>query len=223
MPINFQNSGSRSASRAKRRKTNIILNTLITIVVLLICIIGWKVFFSDNKAAEDSTKQAAVQEEKNNEDSSPIVDDSESNEEEDKQSNDETNEESTDDTNAESEDNNGEIIEQNSDEENVEKVIVNPAWEPIGTEQTSGHESSYSKGTIDWNEKLDAAAYAIGTTSDNMTAWWVTGGNPPEQQAILTVQEKGNPDTYRVTIEWVDGQGWKPVEMKKLMENDKGQ
>lgn len=224
MPINFQDSGSRSASRAKRRKTNIILNSLITIVVLLILVIGWKVFFSDNNPGEDSSKQTANQEAKNDDDSSSTVDDPEDNSIEGKQENNETNNESAEDIDEAAEDeNDGELIENDSDEANVEKVIINPAWKPIGTEQTSGHESSYSRGTVDWNEKLAAAAYAIDTTVDNMTAWWVTGGQPPEQQAILTVSAKGASDTYRVMIEWVDGEGWKPVEMKKLIENDKGQ
>lgn len=223
--MNFNHSGSRMENRAKRRKTNIILNTLITIVITLILIISWRVFFSGDK--EDTTTSQTVNQESSIDDTA-IIDDTEDQETsvDNKDKEIEKNESSTEDDsekleNETAEEAEAELVVTESDEPNVEVVIIDPSWEPVGTVQTAGHESSYSKGTVDWNEKLEAAAYAIGTSVENMTAWWVTGGDPPEYQAILTVSERGNPETYRVTIEWLDGQGWKPVEMKKLIENDR--
>lgn len=210
MPIDFKDEKSRSARRAKRRKTNIILNTLIAIVLVLILLVGGSIFFGGGSETEqagsppDNHESDSEQTEQTQEATAEV----EPNEEQ-------GNEEST-----EEDEKSDEIREMDSDEPNVEKVIVNPSWKPIGTEQ-NGHQSSYNMGTTDWNEKLQAAAYAIGISAENMTAWWVTGGEDPENQAVLTVSEKGSDDTYRVYIEWISGEGWKPVEVKKLIENDK--
>ena len=40
--------------RAKRRKTNIVLNTLIVVVLLLIVVVTVNIFFSDDKTASKS-------------------------------------------------------------------------------------------------------------------------------------------------------------------------
>lgn len=206
MPVDFNNDRSRSSLRAKRRKTNIILNTLIAIVIILILIVGGSIFFGGTDPNQEQLDHSAKSEAKNGAEVSKPEPAKESNEEAAKEEKEEETEE---------------VIEKESDEPNVEKVIVDPAWGPIGTEQESGHQSSYSMGTVDWNEKLQAAAYAVDIPVDNMTAWWVTGGDDPNNQAVLTVSAKGSDDTYRVYIEWVDGEGWKPTEVKKLIQNDK--
>ncbi|HEY4553638.1 MAG TPA: YrrS family protein, partial [Bacillaceae bacterium] len=114
-----------------------------------------------------------------------------------------------------------EMVEKESDEENVEKVIVNPGWEPVGTQQTGGHQPSSSMGSVDWNEKVQAAAYGADIPVENMTVWWLERGEIPDKTAVATVSAKGSDDTYRVYIEWVDGEGWKPTQVKKLIHNDK--
>lgn len=211
MPMDM-NDKSRSGMRAKRRKTNIILNTLIVVVIILILIVGGTIFFGgDNPNKEETGDAGQPQQEQ------PAL--SGNNDEKSSDAQEKTDEEKEDDD----KDKDGEVVEKDSDEPNVEKVIVDSSWEPVGTEQESGHQSSYNMGTVDWNEKLEAAAYAIDTSVDHMTPWWVTGGDDPDNQAVLTVSEKGSDDTYRVIIEWVDGEGWKPVEKKKLIRNDRGQ
>jgi len=209
--IDFNKIESRSEKRAKRRKTNIILNTLIAIVVILIIIVVKNIFFGESK-----TQQADVQEtpksDVNHEQKQP---DQVANE----NSKDQTDEKEP--QNTEEETDNSGVIENESNEPNVEKVIINPDWKPVGTEQTNGHQSSYEMGSVDWNEKEKAAAYAINTQVESMTTWWLRRGENPDTQSVLTVSAKGSPDTYEVYIEWVDGQGWKPTEVKKLIENDR--
>lgn len=211
MPIDFKDDRSRSALRAKRRKTNIILNTLIAIVIILILLVGGSIFFGGNDTEQAESPPNSEEKEK------PSGNDGDSGTETDQANEEELDEEEPD----ENEEESAEWEESESDEPNVEKVLINPAWKPIGTQQVNGHQSSYNMGTTDWNEKLQAAAYAVDISVDNMTAWWVTGGDDPENQAILTVSEKGSDDTYRVYIEWISGEGWKPVEVKKLIQNDK--
>lgn len=214
MPINDHDIASRSANRAKRRKTNIILNTLISIVIILIIIVGSKIFLSDTKTeqVEKKIEQQKSEKEQNKDNQQNVTESMKL----------EDGKVDTTDNSLDTEDvEDTEKIETESNEENVEKVITNPAWKPIGTEQTAGHQSSYSRDSIDWNEKLKAAAYAIDTTTDQMTTWWLEGGDNPEIQSILTVSAKGNDDVYRVYIEWIDGEGWKPTEIKKLIKNDR--
>ena len=38
---------------------------------------------------------------------------------------------------------------------------------------------------------------------------------------LVQFQQENNPQSYRVYIEWVDGEGWKPVKVEELKENDK--
>lgn len=68
---------------------------------------------------------------------------------------------------------------------------------------------------------MNAVSYAVNIPQDNMILWWIEGGADRQNQAIATVSAKGSADTYRVLIEWVDGEGWKPTEVKKLIQNDK--
>ncbi|RST73898.1 DUF1510 family protein [Siminovitchia acidinfaciens] len=209
MPIDFKDDKSRSALRAKRRKTNIVLNTLIAVVIILILLVGGSIFFGGN----DSNKEQA--------ESPKDTEDVKQNDQTSADNDVKQEENSIEDEPTAEEEEGGKVEEMESDEPNVEKVLINPEWKPVGTEQANGHQSSYNMGTTDWNEKLQAAAYAIDTSVDNMTAWWVTGGDDPENQAELTVSAKGSDDTYRVYIEWITGEGWKPVEVKKLIQNDK--
>ncbi|MFS0644178.1 YrrS family protein [Siminovitchia sp. 179-K 8D1 HS] len=208
MPVDF-NQRSRSELRAKRRKTNIILNTLIAIVIILILIVGGRIFFGGDNPNEPDVAA-------NPPDSKKIAD---------QEKNDQTKKSLNEENEApkESEEEPEEKIEKESDEPNVEKVIIDPNWEPVGTEQTNGHQPSYNKGTVDWNEKLKAVSHAVDIPEDNMILWWIEGGEDRQNQAIATVSARGSEDTYRVFIEWVDGEGWKPTEVKKLIQNDKKQ
>ncbi|MBS4176253.1 YrrS family protein [Lederbergia citrea] len=213
MPFDF-NDASRSAQRAKRRKTNIILNTLIAIVVILILIVGGSIFFggsktdqelADKQTSKESAEQAGKEQvvPENTEKDNPVVDETSKEEENTEESNDQ-------------------LIEKETGEPNVEKVIINQGWKPVGTEQVGNHQRSSSKGTVDWNEQVKAASYAVDIPVDNMTVWWLEGGENREKQAIATVAPRNNADeAYRVYIEWVDGEGWKPTEVKKLTHNDK--
>nr|WP_263625670.1 DUF1510 family protein [Bacillus infantis] len=94
----------------------------------------------------------------------------------------------------------------------VEKTIVNPSWQPVGTSQTGEHTAVYEG--VDWNEMVQAITYATGIPESNMTIWFL--GNNGPNQSVGTVSTKDQQEKYRVYIEWVDGQGWKPVKMEEL-------
>ncbi|OMP67606.1 DUF1510 family protein [Domibacillus epiphyticus] len=197
---------SRAERKTKRRKTNRILNTAIAVVVLLIIIVGFTIFAGGNDeeaiAPEESKpaqeQEATVTEEESEEDltetEKPVEEEENSDEE---------------------------VVITEGTDPNVEQDIVDPNWKGVGTSQTGDHTSSFETDSTDWQEKVNALSYATGIPEDNMTVWFISGNGP--QGAIGTVSPKTDQnDAYRVYIEWVDGEGWKPVKVQKLEQNDKG-
>src|SRR5699024_3718415 len=95
------------------------------------------------------------------------------------------------------------------------KAIVNPDWKPVGTKQTGEHVSKYDGQSDDWNEKKKAISYATGLSEDQLYFDRIqNGGSPQKSEGI--VRSKDNSKKYKVYLEWVDGQGWKPVKMDVL-------
>ncbi|WP_018665101.1 DUF1510 family protein [Heyndrickxia acidiproducens] len=191
--------------KSKRRKTNLILNTLIVIVIALICIVAYSIFFagSDNEKTENrhktADKTAAVTKKSETDSSKKTA--------EKKQTDKKDSEKS------------GRKVTK-STEPNVKEEITDSGWKPVGTRQTSGHVYSADSSSIDWQEKLKALSYATGIPEDNMTVWYLERGATTDE-AIGTVSEKNNSTTYRVYLTWVDGKGWKPTKIYALITNDK--
>lgn len=211
---------SRAERKTKRRKTNRILNTAIAVVVLLIIIVGFTIFAGGNNDEEQAVQEETQQEQ------SAGVSDEESDEpaEEPAEEPEQTEEPAADeesDEPAEEETNDEETVVSEGTEPNVEQDIVNPGWESVGTSQSGEHTNSFEMDSTDWQEKEQALAYATGIPLSDMTVWYISGNGP--QAAIGTVSPKSNQnEAYRVHIEWVDGEGWKPTKVQKLKENDKG-
>lgn len=267
MPKFGDQQGGRFDRRVKRRKTNIILNTLIAIVILLIIVVASSIFFSKEDPNNDKGKLAASMEQEKSkktqdedkDKNKDIQREKESKQKEQKENkeerlkeeervkekkNDERNEreinkqkekdkkkennkeyktekELEKENEKELETNGDEIIEKAGTESNVEKEIVNESWKPVGTSQANGHVSSYDSASVDWQEKTAALSYATGISQDDMIIWYLQGGSDPSNEAIGTITTKDQSQTYRVYIEWVDSEGWKPVKVEELQENDK--
>jgi hypothetical protein len=109
----------------------------------------------------------------------------------------------------------GTITREDSSDPIVEETVINTSWEPVGTKQKGDHVSVYQKDSVDWNEKVNAVAYATGLDANNMYVMMIKNGGGP-QKSIATVQSKDESEKYRVHMEWVDGEGWKPVKMDVL-------
>ncbi|PLR93859.1 DNA primase [Bacillus sp. T33-2] len=230
--------GSRSKRRAKRRKTNLVLNSLIVIVILLIVFVSMRIFFTgdegaaDNKTAvsenkktgtekSESKKKSGSQNKKNNDDNTENGQSGTDGEDVvETEPSDET--ESGDDSENSEPPNEGEtaepsepVVTEGGSDPNVKRTIVNPDWKPVGTTQTGEHAAVYDESSVDWQEMLQAISYASGLDKNNMTVWRL-GNNGGPNSAIGTVSQKGSDQKYRVAIEWVDGQGWKPVKVEEL-------
>ena len=123
--------------------------------------------------------------------------------------------------------------EQNEDNEqnnNVETESVEPSdenvsdaytgnWDPIGTEQEGPHTTTYDDGSQDRIEIKEATSMVTGIDADNMVEWLVENGG--DQKVIATVSDKDETQTFRVYLQWVDGEGWQPTKVEELIENDK--
>jgi cytoskeletal protein RodZ len=208
---------TRFNQRSKRRKTNLILNGLIGIVLVLIIVVSGVIFFgNDDKATTEKEQEQSVEasneanegEESSKEETEES--DSETDEEDSSTESSSSNEESSEEAN--SSDNEEAIVTEGGADSNVVRTIVNPNWEPIGTSQTGEHTNVYSG--VDWDEMVSAIEYATGLSEDNMTIKFL--GNDGHNKSKGTVFSKDRTQIYRVSIEWVDGQGWKPTLVEEL-------
>ncbi|WP_404329361.1 YrrS family protein [Mesobacillus maritimus] len=214
---NFENDeASRARKLAKRRKTNLVLNSLITIVLLLIVFVTVKIFFGDGQS--EAEKSDAVVVDKQLDSEKADVDSGNKDEEEAK-----VEEEKKDASDLEEESENEDLEEEVSEptiteggsSPDVKQTIVNSDWQPVGTTQTGEHQAVYDSASVDWQEMLKAISYATEIDVENMTVWFL-GNNGGPQSAAGTVSDKGGGPKYRVAIEWVDGEGWKPVKVEEL-------
>lgn len=188
--------------REKKRKTNMILNTLILIVFSLILAIGYQLLFSEKDVQQEV---APTHPEQKNQDEETNLDDEASG----------TANGSEVETSVQENETEALIVTEGEPDSEVEKVIQNPNWEPIGTEQTGEHVATYDQESIDWKEMERAIRYATGVPLEDMTILWL-GNNGSPQDAVGTIQRKSDKTKYRVYITWVDGQGWKPTKVEVL-------
>lgn len=191
---------SRFAKRSKQRKVNRVLNTFIAIVFALILFFGWKwLFANDRPVKETNTSPQSVEVETNEPPNDEQLSETET-EINEQQSNDTVEETVVDDPNS-----------------NVIREIVNPSWQPIGTTQSEPHVTQYDKNSVDWKEMLDAISYATGISSSDLIVWFIGNGGSPNH-AVATVSKKDKTEHYKVFIEWVTNEGWKPTKVQQLKE-----
>ncbi|EMT46270.1 YrrS family protein [Anoxybacillus flavithermus] len=191
---------SRFAKRSKQRKVNRILNTFIMIVFALILFFGWKWLFANDRSVKETNAspqpvEVETSEQETNEQQQPSEQQTE--QEENKEQVEET---VVDDPNS-----------------NVIREIVNPTWQPIGTTQSEPHVTQYDKNSVDWKEMLDAISYATGISSSDLIVWFIGNGGSPNH-AVATVSKKDKTEHYKVFIEWVTDEGWKPTKVQQLKE-----
>ncbi|MEH7272560.1 YrrS family protein [Neobacillus vireti] len=230
MSNDFQ-SGSRSGYRAKRKKTNLILNSLIVIVLALIFFVAYTIFLSgDDQAAseKEETKTAANQA---SEKKDKAADDKAASDKADKAASDKagndkakeetesegsTDEESQEAADPEKEDDSQAVVTEGDGSSNVVRTIENPAWKPVGTVQTGEHSPVYEKSSVDWQEMLKAISYATGLEESNMTVYWLGRDKASGSGSFSTVASKDKTQKYNVYLQWVDGEGWTPTKVEEL-------
>lgn len=103
-----------------------------------------------------------------------------------------------------------------SDDPNVERVVTKD-WPVIPTEMETKteHSITYQSGSQDYKELQKAIRSAVGLAEDNIIYWDVSNRGGP-QKAKATVSDKNKTGYLRVHIDWIDGQGYKPVKLEVL-------
>ncbi|EKN63810.1 hypothetical protein BABA_24150 [Neobacillus bataviensis LMG 21833] len=202
------NAKSRSGYRAKRKKTNLVLNSLIIIVLLLIIFVAYTIFLSggDEKAAPKQQDPKVGQTETTHKEGAEKKKDENVKKDDSSSDNADQKEQPSEEASTPEQANESEAVVSDDG-----KTIENPSWKPVGTVQTGEHTPVYSG--VDWDEMLNAISYATGIENSNMTVLWL-GKDPAKANASVgTVSAKDTKEKYKVFIEWVDGQGWKPTQV----------
>ncbi|MGN1400853.1 MAG: YrrS family protein [Bacillus sp. (in: firmicutes)] len=225
--------GSRKATAGKKRKANMLYNILLGAVIIAIIIVGSIIFLNNDNSEDIAQEETAGEQQETAETTTEEKDDAKDTDEEketdsaveetsddeqvtDEEAQEEGNEEQEADTESETEEESaGNLTEVETDSSEATKAYVNENWKPVGTQQTGEHTANYSKGSTDWKEMEKALAYGAGIDQSNMTVLWLGNGGSPND-AVGTVSDKGSNTKYRVHIQFIDGQGWKPVKLEKL-------
>ncbi|WP_246031732.1 YrrS family protein [Salibacterium salarium] len=207
----------------KRKRMNRILNGSILVVGALILFFALQLFLpaSEEVAEEDSNDQSTETEEEVNSPDNTEPTSPDDNQDTDNQS------ETVETDESDSPDNNtNEQDQQTQTEENEDSEITVPEpdgengeWEPIGTEQSGSFSHDFNKGSQNWEEMKMALRYAAGIDEeDEMTIWQLENGG--EKKAVGTVSTPSNADQpYQITIEFIEGEGWKPIDVEVLESN----
>lgn len=209
--MNNSNDQQTRESRHKRQKEDRLLNVLIAAVILAILIVGSVVISSNPKSPEKAAEKGQdeeVTEPKEVDETNPTPDEQEADTEQIVSDEEDAETEETEETEE------TRVITDVSDGI-VSQSIVDEAWEPIPTAQQGAHSSSYDRDSVDWQEKLEAISYATGLSEDGMILWKVKNGGSP-QKSIGIISSKDQSEKYRVYLEWMDNEGWKPVKMDVL-------
>ncbi len=208
-----QTRSSRHLQPSRNKKLDKLLNVLIGVVVVLIIITATYVFkWQDD--ADQAVKDEPAQEEKSGDNEKEV--DKEPAKEQDKDlavEEDKTSEEESEpDTSQEEQ---GTSEESTSDNPIVDKVITNKNWQPTPTTQTGQHVSSYDDKSVDWAEKVATVSTVTGIEQSNMIIWRMQNNGGPNS-SVATVSTNDKSQMYRVSMEWVENEGWKPVKLEQL-------
>lgn len=209
--MNNQNDKHTRLERRKKRNQDRFLNVLIAMVVVAIIIIAFMVLPGDKEKSKeehvkDDDMEISQQDENEQEESNqPEVDEGKDVEEQ----------QETEETKEQIEEPGDVEVTIDPDDAIVSRSIVDPAWAPVGTSQQGEHVSLYDGTSVDWQEKLQALSYTTGLSENDMIVWKLKNGGSP-QKSIGIVSSKDKVEKYRVYLEWVDGEGWQPVQMDVL-------
>lgn len=87
-------------------------------------------------------------------------------------------------------------------------------WPAVGTEQSGEHTTDFSDGSQDRTEINQAVRSVTGLQAGNMIEWWIGGSGSDEVTA--TVSDSNQSQVYRVSLQFIEGEGWKPTLVEEL-------
>ncbi|BDH62373.1 hypothetical protein MTP04_25030 [Lysinibacillus sp. PLM2] len=221
----------------KRKKLDRLLNVLIAVVAVLIVINLYFIFSNKEDVAQnqaETTGESSQSQSNQPQSSQPAVTKEEDQKESQQEKPNNTDIEQSEDLNSEqngqsqstneessvTNDNNSSTVTVSaSSDPLVMEEIIDPNWQVTPTNQTGEHVSAFETGHIDYEEKLVTIRNAVNLTEGNIIYWSVKN-NGSSDSAISVISSKDQTEKYRVTIQWIANQGWKPVKVEKLKQID---
>ncbi|PGZ09911.1 FMN-dependent NADH-azoreductase [Bacillus cereus] len=203
--------GSRFQAKQQNRRNKGIFNIAFSVVLVTVGIVTYQLFFTSDtsKKAIAQEKKATKIEEKKNEDKEAVKIEEKKNK--DKET-----------AHLEEKQKVEESVKTNGNENKEgEKTIsqekgsqTNSSWKAIGTEQGTKPAMKFKEGTVDWNEMKKAISYAVDVPESQLIFDFI--GNNGDNKAYGNVRDKQSNKKYKVDIDWVENQGWKPVSVQVI-------
>ncbi|KZD32849.1 YrrS family protein [Bacillus cereus] len=227
--------GSRFQAKQQNRRNKGIFNIAFSVVIVTVGIVTYQLFFTSDtskKAIAQEKKVTKIEEKKNedkvatkveekkNEDKEAAKVEEKKNEDKEAVKIEEKKNKDKETAHLEAEQKVEEPVKTNENENKEgEKTIsqekgsqTNPSWKPIGTEQGAKPAMQFKEGTVDWNEMKKAISYAVDVPENQLIFDFI--GNNGNNKAYGNVRDKQSNKKYKVDIDWVENQGWKPVSVQ---------
>ena len=100
-----------------------------------------------------------------------------------------------------------------SNDSNVIQAWVNKNWTPYPTEQTGTHKSTFDKNHIDYQEKVKLIYRDTEFTEDDSIIWSIKNASGDAVAVFSTLTQS---EVYRLTMTWIDGEGWQTTLIEQL-------
>ncbi|PES81258.1 FMN-dependent NADH-azoreductase [Bacillus cereus] len=216
--------GSRFQAKQQNRRNKGIFNIAFSVVLVTVGIVTYQLFFTSDtsKKAIAQEKKATKIEEKKNEDKEAVKIEEKKNEDQETAKIEEKKNKDKETAHLEEKQKVEESVKTNGNENKEgEKTIsqekgsqTNSSWKAIGTEQGAKPAMKFKEGTVDWNEMKKAISYAVDVPESQLIFDFI--GNNGENKAYGNVRDKQSNKKYKVDIDWVENQGWKPVSVQVI-------
>ncbi|KAA0759757.1 YrrS family protein [Bacillus sp. SH5-2] len=227
--------GSRFQAKQQNRRNKGIFNIAFSVVLVTVGIVTYQLFFTSDtsKKAIAQEKKATKIEEKKNEDKEVAKIEEKKNEDKEAVKVEEKKNEDKEAVKVEEKKNGDKETAHLEEKQKVEEPVktsgnenkegektisqekssqTNPSWKPIGTEQGAKPAMKFKEGTVDWNEMKKAISYAVDVPESQLIFDFI--GNNGNNKAYGNVRDKQSNKKYKVDINWVENQGWKPVSVQ---------
>ncbi|PGR80910.1 YrrS family protein [Bacillus cereus] len=200
---------SRFQEKQQNRRQKAIFNIAFTLVLVTVGIVTYQLFTPSNtstKAIAQEKKVTKIEEKKTEDKETAKIEEKKTEDKEAAQLEEKSKTEKS--------------VKMNGTENNEEEKTAsqekgsqtNPSWKPIGTEQGAKPEMKFKEGTVDWSEMKKAISYAVDVPESQLIFDFI--GNNGNNKAYGNVRDKQNNKKYKVNIDWVENQGWKPVSVQ---------
>ena len=104
-----------------------------------------------------------------------------------------------------------------TEDPNVEVAFIDSRWTPYPTAQTGTHINAFDSKHIDYQEKLKLLYRDTGFTEDTSILWSIRNASG---DAVAVISAKNKTNIFRLTMKWIDGQGWQTILVEQLYSLD---